>query len=170
VNTLQVLANGDAVRDVPGGQSQSFTLKLPESNQNIYSNGVAPTPQAQVTFAAKDLKTGMLSDEKSMTLTATTATYVTFDLEDFPATSPTVARFTFSPTNAAINRDVIFNAASSTSSNGTFVGLRRADRHDGHAPQQRAAMFTVVLTVTSDAARRLPRREPSTCRRRCRQQ
>jgi len=154
VNTLQVLANGEAVRDVAGGASQSFSLKLPESNNNVYSNGVAPTPQAQVTFAAKDLKTGMLSDEKSLTLTQSTATYVTFDIEDFPSASPTVARFTFSPTNAAINQDVIFNAVSSSSSNGTFAW----DFGDGQTgtgvsvthQYTRPAMFTVVLTVTSD--------------------
>ena len=154
VNSLQVLANGDAVKEVAAGQSQSFSLRLPESSQNIFQNGVAPTPQAQVTFAAKDLKTGTLSDEKSLTLTQSTPTYVTFSLEDFPSASPTVARFTFSPTNAAINQDVILNASSSSANNGTYAW----DFGDGQTgtgvtvthQYTRPAMFTVVLTVTSD--------------------
>jgi PKD repeat protein len=154
VNTLQVLANGGAMGDVPAGQTGSFSLSLPESNPNVFSNGVAPTPQAHVTFAAKDLRTGALSDEKSMTLSKSSPTYITFSIEDFPSAIPTVARFTFSPVNAGINQDIIFNAASSSVSNGTYAW----DFGDGQTgtgvsithQYPRAAMYTVVLTVTND--------------------
>jgi PKD repeat protein len=154
VNALQVLANGSTVGDVAAGQTQNFSLKLPESNQNIYVNGVAPTPQAQVTFAAKDKKTGALSAEQPMTLAQDSATYVTFSATDFPSAVPTVARFTNSPVNPAINQDVIFNASSSSVSNGTYAW----DFGDGQTGAgvtithqfNRAAMFTVVLTVTND--------------------
>ena len=41
-------------------------------------------------------------------------TYVSFAVEDFPSTGPTISRFTFSPTNPTINQDVSFNGSSST--------------------------------------------------------
>jgi PKD repeat protein len=154
VNTLEVLANGGSVGEVTANQTASFSLKLPESNQNIYVNGVAPTPQAQVTFTAKDKRTGALSAEQPMTLVHDTPTYVTFNTTDFPSTVPTVARFTNSPVNPAINQDVIFNASSSTASNGTYAW----DFGDGQTgggvtithQYNRAALFTAVLTVTND--------------------
>src|SRR2546423_5780005 len=121
VNTIQALANGNPIGDVASGQSGSFTLKLPESNANVFSNGTAPTPQADVTFTAKDTRTGALSSEKSMTISKAAPTYVAFDSTDFPSTGPTIARFTFSPTNPTINQDVSFNGASSTVSNGTYA-------------------------------------------------
>src|SRR6185436_9329718 len=77
-NTIQALANGNEVGQVAAGQTQSFSLTLPESNGNVFNNGVAPTPQADVTFTARDTRTGMLSTEKSMTLSKDTATYVSF--------------------------------------------------------------------------------------------
>jgi PKD repeat protein len=154
VNALEVLANGSAVGDVAANQTANFSLKLPESNQNLYSNGVAPTPQAQVTFTAKDKRTGALSAEQAMTLTPDAPTYVTFNLADFPSVVPTVARFTNSPVNPAINQDVIFNASSSSASNGTYAwdfgdGTTGAGVSITHQ-FNRAAMFTVVLTVTND--------------------
>src|SRR5262245_2148731 len=97
VNALEVLANGAAIGEVSAGQPGSFSLQLPESNPNVFVNGVAHTPQAQVTFAAKDVKTGALSSEKSMTLSKESPTYVTFSTDDFPSVVATVARFTFSP-------------------------------------------------------------------------
>ena len=120
-NTIQALANGNAVGTVSPGQSASFTLNLPESNANVFSNGTAPTPQADVTFTAKDTRTGSLSSEKSMTISQAAPTYVSFDATDFPSTGPTIARFTFSPTNPTINQDVSFNGSSSTVSNGTYA-------------------------------------------------
>lgn len=154
-NTIQALANGNAVGEVAAGQTQSFSLTLQESNGNVFNNGVAPTPQADVTFTARDTRSGMLSTEKSITLSKDTATYVSFTVDDFPSTVATVARFTNSPTNPTINQDVSFNAATSTSSNGTFAW----DFGDQTAPGSgvttthryaRGGTFTVTLTVTSD--------------------
>ena len=153
-NTIQALANGNAVGTVSSGQSASFTLKLPESNANVFSNGTAPTPQADVTFTAKDTRTGSLSSEKSMTISQAAPTYVSFDATDFPSTGPTIARFTFSPTNPTINQDVSFNGSSSTVSNGTYAwdfgdgqngtGVTTTHRYT------RAGTFTITMTVTSD--------------------
>jgi PKD repeat protein len=155
VNGLSVLANGSSVGDVAAGQSQTFALHLPESNANLFSNGVAPTPQADVTVAARDKKTGIISAEKEMTLVKDQPAYVTFASTDFPSSVPTVARFTFSPTNAAINQDVGFNASSSTANNGTYDwdfgdGTKGTGVTVNHQ-YNRPATFTVVLTVTSDA-------------------
>ena len=154
-NTIQALANGNAVGQVAAGQTQSFSLTLPESNGNVFNNGVAPTPQAAVTFTARDTRSGMLSTEKSVTLSQGRATYVSFGAEDFPSTVATVARFTNSPTNPTINQDVSFNASTSTASNGTYAwdfgdqtppgsGVTTTHRY------ARGGTFTVTLTVTSD--------------------
>jgi len=153
-NTIQALANGNAVGTVAPGQSTSFTLKLPESNANVFSNGTAPTPQADVTFTARDTRTGALSSEKSMTISQSAPTYVSFEATDFPSTGPTIARFTFSPTNPTINQDVSFNGSSSTVSNGTYAW----DFGDGQTGSGvttthryvRAGTFTITMSVTSD--------------------
>ena len=154
-NAIQALANGNAVGQVAAGQTQSFSLTLQESNGNVFNNGVAPTPQADVTFTARDTRSGMLSNEKSITLSKDTATYVSFTVEDFPSTVATVARFTNSPTNPTLNQDVSFNASASTSSNGTYAwdfgdqtppgsGVTTTHRY------ARGGTFTITLTVTSD--------------------
>ena len=154
-NTIQALANGNEVGQVAAGQTQSFSLTLPESNANVFNNGVAPTPQADVTFTARDTRTGSLSTEKSVTLSKGTATYVSFTVEDFPNTVATVARFTFSPTNPTLNQDVSFNGSSSTASNGTYTwdfgdqtppasGVTTTHRY------ARGGTFTITMTVTSD--------------------
>ena len=153
-NSLQAMANGGVMGTVAAGQSGSFSLNLPESNSNTFVNGVAPTPQADVTFTAKDTKTGQLSSEKSMTVSQGSPTYVAFTADDFPSTGPTIARFTFSPTNPTINQDVSFNGSSSTVNNGTFnwdfgdgqsgTGITTTHRYT------RAGTFTIVLSVTSD--------------------
>ena len=153
-NTIQALANGSAVGQVAAGQTGSFSLQLPESNNNVFTNGAAPSPQADVTFTAKDTRTGALSSEKILTLSQNTPTYVSFTAADFPSTGPTIARFTFSPTNATINQDVSFNGSSSTVSNGTFAwdfgdGQTGADVTVTHR-YSRAGTFTVTLSVTSD--------------------
>jgi hypothetical protein len=122
VNPIQALANGSPVGQVEPGQSQPFTLKLPESNSNVFSNGTAPTPQARVVFTAKDTRTGALSSEKSLSLTQSEPTYIPFTVDDFPSTGPTIARFTFSPTAPTINQDVSFNASSSSVNNGVAPG------------------------------------------------
>jgi PKD repeat protein len=153
-NTIQALANGNAMGQVTAGQTQSFTLKLPESNANVFSNGTAPTPQADVTFTARDARTGALSTEKSMTISQANPTYVSFTADDFPSTGPTIANFTFSPTNPIINQDVSFNGSSSRVSNGTYewdfgdgqsgTGVATTHRYTS------ARTFTVTLKVTSD--------------------
>src|SRR4030095_7427072 len=153
-NTIQALANGNGVGEVAAGQTQQFSLTLKESNSNTYTNGTAPTPQAQVTFTAKDTRTGALSSEKPMTLTQSSPTYVEFTADDFPSTGPTIARFTFSPTTPTINQMVSFNGTSSTVSNGTFAW----DFGDGQTgtgaivlhQYPRPGTFTVTLGVTSD--------------------
>lgn len=154
-NTIQALANGNDLGQIDAGQTQSFSLTLPESNANVFVNGTAPTPQANVTFTARDTRTGALSSEKSATLSQDTPTHVSFTVDDFPSTVATVARFTFSPTNPTINQDVSFNASSSSVSNGTFAW----DFGDGQIGSSvttthryvRGGTFTVTLTVTSDA-------------------
>jgi PKD repeat protein len=155
-NSIQPLANGrDIGTPVSAGKTQEISVRLPESNGNVFSNGTAPTPQADVTFAARDTRTGSISLQKSMTLSKDSPTYVQFDVADFPSTVPTVARFTFSPTNPTINLDVSFNASSSTVSNGTFAwdfgdgetgtGVTTTHRY------QRGGTFTITLTATNDA-------------------
>jgi PKD repeat protein len=154
-NPIAALANRSEIGQVAAGQSGSFSLKLPESNANVYSNGTPPTPQAAVTFTARDTRTGALSSEKAMTISANSPTYVSFAVEDFPSTGPTISRFTFSPTNPTINQDVSFNGSSSTVSNGTFnwdfgdgqtgTGVTTTHRYN------RGGTFTVTLSVTSDA-------------------
>ena len=154
-NAIEALANGKGLGPVDAGQTQSFSLTLPESNANVFNNGTAPTPQASVTFTARDTRTGALSSEKSTTLSQDAPTYVAFGAEDFPSTVPTVARFTYSPTNPTINQDVSFNASSSSVSNGTFAW----DFGDGQTGSsvttthryQRGGTFTVTVTATSDA-------------------
>ena len=131
VNPIQALANGSPVGQVEPGQSQPFTLKLPESNSNVFSNGTAPTPQARVVFTAKDTRTGALSSEKSLSLTQSEPTYIPFTVDDFPSTGPTIARFTFSPTAPTINQDVSFNASSSSVNNGVANGTFAWDFGDG---------------------------------------
>ena len=155
-NTIQALANGNGLGSVDAGQTQSFSLTLPESNANVFVNGTAPTPQANVTFTARDTRTGALSSEKNTTLSQDAPTYVAFGAEDFPSTVPTVARFTYSPTNPTINQDVSFNASSSSVSNGTFAwdfgdGQTGSGVTTTHRYQQRGGTLTVTLTVTSDA-------------------
>ena len=155
-NSIQALANGREVgTPVTAGQTQEISITLQESNSNVFSNGTAPTPQADVTFTARDTRTGNLSLQKSMTLSKDLPTYVQFDTADFPSTVPTVARFTFSPTNPTINQDVSFNASSSTVSNGTFTW----DFGDGQTDTGtvvthrylRGGTFTITMTATNDA-------------------
>jgi len=55
VNAIEVTANGSSVGDVAANQSANFSLKLPESNQNIFSNGVAPT--GSITFTSGGMST-----------------------------------------------------------------------------------------------------------------
>ncbi len=153
-NAIQALANGNELGQVAAGQTQSFSLTLPESNANVFNNGIAPTPQADVTFTARDTRTGALSSEKSVTLSQGAPTYVSFGAADFPSTVATIARFTFSPTNPTLNQDVSFNGSSSSASNGTYAwdfgdgqngtGVTTTRRY------QRGGTFTITMTVTSD--------------------
>jgi PKD repeat protein len=155
LNSIQAFANGKDLGTVTAGQTGSFKVTLPESNANIFNNGVAPTPQADVTMTARDTRTGALSSEKNVTLTVNSPTQVAFTSEDFPTSVATIARFTNSPTNPTINQDVSFNAATSTGSNLTYAW----DFGDQTAPGSgvstthrylRGGTFTVTLTVTSD--------------------
>ena len=54
-NEIQAMANGNPIGNVASGQTGSFSLTLPESNGNTFVNGVAPTPQANVTMAQPPL-------------------------------------------------------------------------------------------------------------------
>ena len=154
-NPIRALANGNAVGEIAAGQTQSFHLTLPESGGNVFNNGVAPTPQADVTITARDARSGVLSTEKNVTLIKDASTTVSFSADDFPSTVATVARFTNSPTNPTINQDVSFNASTSTGSNPTYAwdfgdqtpagsGVTTTHRY------ARGGTFTITLTVTSD--------------------
>ena len=153
-NAILVLANGNQIGQVAAGQTGSFSLQLPETNPNQFSNGVPPTPQSEVTFSAKDTKTGVVSTAQTMTLSANSPTYVTFSVADFPPSGPTVARMTFSPPMPGLNEVVSFSASTSTVSGGTYAW----DFGDGTTGSgvavthqyPRANTFTVTLTVTSD--------------------
>ena len=153
VNSIQVLANGNEIGQVPAGQTGSFTIRVAETNANQFANGVAPTPQAQVILSAKDLKTGVLSTTKSLMLSQGVPTYVTFSQTDF-SVSETVARFTYAPTTPGINEEVTLNASSSTASGATFTwdfgdGGTGAGATVAHQ-YARTGSFTITLTVTSD--------------------
>ena len=153
-NAIQVMANGGALGEVAVGQTGTFTLNLPESTPNILSNGVAPTARADVTLAARDVRTNTISTTKSLTLSQDAPTYVEFTPSDFPSTGPTVARFNISPTQPGVNQAVSFNASASTASNAAYAW----DFGDGSTgtgvttthPYPRPGNFTVTLTVTSD--------------------
>jgi PKD repeat protein len=154
-NPLQVMANGSGVGTVAAGQSSTISLRLTESGQNVLSNGVTPTPVAQVTVTARDQKSGAVSDEKALTLAKDQPGYVTFTTADFPASSATVARFTFSPTSAGLNQDVSFNASSSTAPPNATYTWDFGDGQTGTGSNvthrfTRAASFNVTLTVASD--------------------
>src|SRR5437016_2953345 len=110
-NVLRVVVNGGEVGDVGAGLTVSFTLHLAESNANVFTNGVAPTPQALATLSAIDRTTGATSAPKTVTLTRGSATAVTFAAADFPSASPVAAFFTFAPVAPAVNQNVLFNAA-----------------------------------------------------------
>ena len=153
-NAIQVMANGGALGEVAVGQTGTFTLNLPESTPNILSNGVAPTPRADVTLAARDVRTNTISTTKSLTLSQDSPTYVEFTASDFPSSGPTVARFNISPTAPGLNQAVSFNASASTASNATYAwdfgdGSNGTGVTTTHA-YPRAGNFTVTLTVTSD--------------------
>src|SRR5215467_2440217 len=96
-DTIAVIANGNEIGQVTTGQSSTFTINTQETNANIFTNGVAPTPSADVVFTARDVKTGAISVTKAVTLTQSPPTYVTFNTTDFPASIRTVANFAFSP-------------------------------------------------------------------------
>jgi PKD repeat protein len=153
-NTLQVLVNGAEIGQVAAGQTGTFNINLPQTNPNQFINGVAPTPEATVTFSAKDLKTGSTSDVKNLTLSQNTPTYVTFTATDFARSVQPIARFTNSPTVPGVNEDISFSATASVVTNGTF-GWDFGDNTTGTGvtvihQYSRAATFTVTLTVTSE--------------------
>lgn len=153
-NMIHVLANGNEIGEVAAGQSASFSLRLPESNPNVFTNGVAPTSQAQVAFSAKDVRTGAVSTSKNLTLSQSSAAYVTFSPTDFPPAGPTVARFTISPSPVGVYEDVFFNAWPSTATNGIFAwdfgdGATASGATATHQYSQ-GATYTVTLIVTSD--------------------
>src|SRR5262249_9186141 len=120
-DTIAVIANGNEIGQVSTGQSSTFTINTHETNSNGFVNGVAPAPSADVVFTARDVKTGAISTTKTITLTQSPPTYVTFNATDFPTAVRTQANFSFSPITPGINQDVFFNASQSTGSNPTFT-------------------------------------------------
>jgi len=155
-NTIEVQVNGSAIGRVAADQQGNFTLTLNETSGNVFTNGVAPTPQSQVIFIAKDLKTSELSAAKTLTLSKGVTAALTFDASDFQVTVQTVARFTSSPTTPAVNQDVSFSAATSTV---TGTGTFRWDFGDGAAgtgvaithKYAREGSYTVTLVATSES-------------------
>ena len=153
-DTIEVLANGSSIGQVTKGDSVTFNVHLPETNSNTFSNGVAPTPQADVVFTAKNVKTGSISTSREVTLTQNPPTYLTFNTSDFPNVQPASARFQFSPTNPAVNQDVFFNAATSTATNGTYTwSFGDGTSGTGQQVTHRFATtgtFSVILNLVAD--------------------
>lgn len=155
-NALQIQANGSDLGQVPANQQATFTLKLPESNTNTFTNGVAPTAQGEVVLIARDVRTNAVSNSKNVTLSASVPVSVTFAAADFPVTVPTVARFTVSPTNPGVNQEVQFNASGSTPNAGSTFAWTFGDGTSGTGVTTtkrygQAGSFVVTLTVTTES-------------------
>jgi PKD repeat protein len=152
-NTIAVVANGNEIGQVAAGQSATFTINAQETNTNVFTNGVAPTPQADVTFSARDTKTNTISTTKSVTLTQSQPTYVTFNTTDFPTTVRPNASFTFSPNNPGPGQDVFFNASGSAGTNLTYSWTFGDGTSGGGVTTTHsyplAAQYNVTLTITS---------------------
>lgn len=153
-NAIQVHANAETLGQVAPGAQTSFTMRLTETNTNTFTDGVAPTPQSAVTLTARDVVTGAVSSAKPVALAKDTPAYVTFTAADFPGPStPTVARFTLSPTSPGVNQDVQFNASASTPAGSTFNWtFGDGGTGTGAVVSRRyaqAGTYIVTLTVTS---------------------
>lgn len=154
-NAIVVAANGSELGQVASSQQGTFTLRLPETNSNTYTDGVGPTPQGEVTLTARDVRTGSVSNGKTVTLSASAPVSVTFAAADFAAPVPTLARFTVNPNNPGVNQDVTFNGSASTPNTGNFnwsfgdgtsgTGITTIHRYE------RPGSFLVTLTVTTEA-------------------
>ena len=155
-NTIQALANGNDLGPVNAGQTQSFSITLPESNANVFNNGTAPTPQADVTFTARDTRTGALSTEKNITLSQDTPTYVAFTVERLPehrADGGALHVLADQPDDQPGR--LVQRVLVEREQRHLRVGFRRrADRlgrHDDAPVPARGGTFTITLTVTSDS-------------------
>ncbi len=154
VNALRVTGNGEALGQVNANQSLTLTINLEESSPYILANGVAPSATARIVLTAQDLRTNVVSTAKNTLLTQGTPAYITFAAADFPVTTPTVARFSFSPAQPGPNQDVQFNASASTPANATFAWIfGGGSTGTGVNPTHRytqVGSYSVTLTVTSD--------------------
>ena len=78
-NTVSVFANGEKIGEVGSNLTTSFTLEeSPTGHTTIDSTGgpTSPIPVAQVTVAAQDMTTGVLSAGAATTLVKGVTTYV----------------------------------------------------------------------------------------------
>ena len=121
VNTLTVLANDSSVGQVTAGNTSTFSLSLTESNANVYANGIAPTPQAEVVLTAKDARTGALSTAKTITLSQGTPTQLAITLTNNNFTALTGAGFTDTLPSVPGQIRVANPPNASTTCGGTFA-------------------------------------------------
>jgi PKD repeat protein len=154
---IKVFADGVELGDVNGGRTRSFTIRLRECCPA--DPAVGPDPRGQATFAARDLVTGILSPGKSVMLSHSTSTYVSFNVGDFPVAlpPPPLASFTFSPAAPGVNQDIFFNASASSAfgaqfnwdfgDGGTARGVTPTYRY------VRSGVFTVTLAVIDQFGR-----------------
>ena len=77
-NPIKVFANGAEMGDVGAGQTAPFNVSL-----RTVDGPLAPTAQAQVTFSARDMRTGRLSRQMNWTVYQDRPVYVEFNPSDF---------------------------------------------------------------------------------------
>ena len=78
-NTVSIFVNGGKIGDVGSNLTASFTVEeTPISRNTIDSTGTptSPRPIAQVTFSARDLTTGVLSEGVAATLVKDITTFI----------------------------------------------------------------------------------------------
>lgn len=153
-NALQILANGGEIGQVAAGQQGTFSLTLAETNANRFEGGVAPTPQSEITITAKDMRTGLVSEARTLTLSGNAPSSITFTSADFPATAPTIARFSVSPINPGPEQLITFNASASSPNTATFTwNFGDGTSGRGITTTKRYAQpgtFVVTLTLTTE--------------------
>ncbi len=80
---ITVFASGGVLGDIGAGQTVTFVLGTLRPSGEITAtevgNLISPTPIVNVTFTARELKTGTLSPGQTVTLTQHYVTYLAFE-------------------------------------------------------------------------------------------